>query len=115
MCFRSDTTVRWARGLRERGIGLPVCAGLPGAVTRQKLVRISASLGLGPSARYLLKQNSMLLRFFLPGGYQPDRLITGLGAGLTGPDHAVAGLHLFTFNELARTEAWRNAWLNRLG
>ncbi|MBU3748885.1 MAG: 5,10-methylenetetrahydrofolate reductase [Mycobacterium sp.] len=114
MCFRSETTVAWARGLRRRGITLPVYAGLPGAVTRQKLVRISASLGLGPSARYLLKQNNLLLRFFLPGGYRPDRLVTGLGSSLTGPAPAVAGLHLFTFNELARTEAWRQAWLTRL-
>lgn len=122
MCFRSDTTTAWARGLRRRGITLPVYAGLPGAVTRQKLVRISASLGLGPSARYLLKQNNLLLRFFLPGGYRPDRLVSGLGEGLSeglsegrvGSDPAVAGLHFFTFNELARTEAWRQAWLTRL-
>ena len=114
MCFRSDVTTVWARGLQNRGITLPVYAGLPGAVTRQKLVRISASLGLGPSARYLLKQNNMLLRFFLPGGYRPDRLVTGLESGLTGTHAAVAGLHFFTFNELARTEAWRQEWLARL-
>ena len=114
MCFRSNVTTAWARGLQRRGITLPVYAGLPGAVTRQKLVRISASLGLGPSARYLLKQNNLLLRFFLPGGYQPGRLITGLESGLAGTEPAVAGLHFFTFNELARTEAWRQQWLTRL-
>lgn len=114
MCFRSHLTAAWARGLRQRGINLPVYAGLPGAVTRQKLVRISASLGLGPSARYLLKQNNVLLRFFLPGGYHPDRLVAGLEPGLSGPDPAVAGLHFFTFNELDRTEAWRQVWLDRL-
>lgn len=113
MCFHGETIAAWARGLQERGIELPVYAGLPGAVTRQKLVRISASLGLGPSARYMLKQNNVLLRFFLPGGYRPDRILSGLGAGLTGPNRAVAGLHLFTFNELSRTEAWRQAWLTR--
>lgn len=114
MCFRAGATDTWARGLRGRGIGLPIYAGLPGAVTRQKLVRISAKLGLGPSARYLLKQNNLLLRFLLPGGYRPDRLITGLGLSFTGPGAAVAGLHFFTFNEVARTEAWRQAWLGRL-
>ena len=114
MCFRGDTTAAWAHGLRRRGNTQPVYAGLPGAVTRQKLVRISTSLGLGPSARYLLKQNNLLLRFFLPGGYRPDRLVTGLGASLAGPAPAVAGLHFFTFNELARTEAWRQGWLLRL-
>lgn len=107
-------TAAWARALRHRGITLPVYAGVPGAVTRQKLVRISASLGLGPSARYLLKQNNMLLRFFLPGGYRPDRLVTGLGSDIAAGDSAVAGLHFFTFNELDRTEAWRQGWLERL-
>ena len=76
-------------------------------MTRQKLVRISATLGLGPSARYLLKQNNMLLRFFLPGGYRPDRLVAGIGPEL-------AGLQFFTFNEVARTQAWRQQWLDRL-
>lgn len=114
MCFRGAATAAWARSLRERGITLPIYAGLPGAVTRQKLVRISASLGLGPSARYLVKQNNVLLRFFLPGGYQPDRLVTGLGSALAGPDPLIAGLHFFTFNEVARTEAWRQGRLSRL-
>lgn len=112
MCFRGSATTRWVRGLRERGITLPVYAGLPGAVTRQKLVRISATLGLGPSARFLLKQNTMLLRFFVPGGYQPDRLVHALAPAMTGPDPVVAGLHFFTFNEVARTEAWRQAQIS---
>ncbi len=114
MCFRGSATIDWVRRLRERGVTLPVYAGLPGAVTRQKLVRISATLGLGPSARFLLKQNNMLLRFFLPGGYRPDRLVSGLGSGFAGPDPALAGLHFFTFNEVARTEAWRRAAIGRL-
>lgn len=114
MCFRGDRTAAWVRSLRERGITLPVYAGLPGAVTRQKLVRISANLGLGPSARYLLKQNNLLLRFLLPGGYRPDRLITGLAHGTGGPDSALAGFHFFTFNEVARTECWRQASLAAL-
>lgn len=113
MCFRGAATAEWAHRLRDRGITLPIYAGLPGAVTRQKLVRISASLGLGPSARYLLKQNNVLLRFFLPGGYEPDRLVTGLGQALNGLDAVAAGFHFFTFNELARTEAWRQGRLSR--
>lgn len=114
MCFRGDRTVEWVRSLRGRGITLPVYAGLPGAVTRQKLVRISANLGLGPSARYLLKQNNLLLRFLLPGGYRPDRLINGLAHAATGPDPDLAGFHFFTFNEVARTESWRQASLAAL-
>jgi len=114
MCFRGFTTAAWARHVKRKGVDLPIRIGLPGAVTRQKLARISANIGLGQSARFLVKQNSLLWRFFLPGGYRPDRLINALAPTLGSTDHTLAGFHFFTFNEVARTEAWRQAWLTRL-
>ena len=114
LCFHPSTTTGWARQVALRGVDLPIRIGLPGAVTRQKLVRISAGIGLGQSARFLRKQHSLFWRFFLPRGYRPDRLLDGLAPALAHPDNAVSGLHFFTFNELARTEAWRQEWLARL-
>ena len=114
LCFHPSTTTAWARQVKSRGVDLPIRIGLPGAVTRQKLVRISAGLGLGQSARFLVKQQSMLWRFFLPHGYRPDRLIERLAPALGYPEHNLQGFHLFTFNEVARTEAWRQEWLARL-
>ncbi|NEE00437.1 methylenetetrahydrofolate reductase [Phytoactinopolyspora halotolerans] len=114
LCFDSATTVAWARRLKASGVALPVQVGLPGAVSRQKLIRISAGLGLGQSARFLKKQQNMLWRFFLPGGYRPDRLVNRLAPRLGERDTALHRFHLFTFNELERTEAWRRAWLDRL-
>ncbi|MGY1593636.1 methylenetetrahydrofolate reductase [Geodermatophilus sp. SYSU D00708] len=114
LCFHPSTTTAWARQVHERGVALPIRVGLPGAVTRQKLVRISAGLGLGQSARFLAKQHSVFWRFFLPHGYRPDRLVERLAPALGQPGHGLQGLHFFTFNEVARTEAWRRAWLARL-
>ncbi|MCZ2818123.1 methylenetetrahydrofolate reductase [Modestobacter sp. VKM Ac-2984] len=114
MCFSAATTTAWARQVKLRGVELPIRIGLPGAVTRQKLVRISAGLGLGQSARFLSKQHSVLRRFFLPHGYRPDRLVEQLAPALGARDNGLQGFHLFTFNEVARTEAWRQAWLARL-
>jgi methylenetetrahydrofolate reductase (NADH) len=114
LCFSAATTTRWARQVALRGVDLPIRVGLPGAVTRQRLVRISAGLGLGQSARFLSKQRSMFWRFFLPHGYRPDRLVERLALALERPDINVHGFHLFTFNEIARTEAWRQEWLARL-
>jgi methylenetetrahydrofolate reductase (NADPH) len=114
LCFHASTTTAWARQVKLRGVDLPIRIGLPGAVTRQKLVRISAGLGLGQSARFLLKQHSMFWRFFLPHGYRPDRLVERLAPALGSPEHNLQGFHLFTFNEVARTEAWRQEWLARL-
>jgi methylenetetrahydrofolate reductase (NADPH) len=114
LCFHPARTTAWAREVALRGVDLPIRIGLPGAVTRQKLVRISAGLGLGPSARFLAKQHSMLWRFFLPHGYRPDRLIEGIAPALGSPENHLQGFHLFTFNEVARTEAWRQGRLARL-
>ena len=112
MCFNPATTMAWAREVRSIGVCLPIRIGLPGAVTRQKLVRISAGLGLGPSARFLLGQRNMFWRFFLPGGYCPDRHVQALAPRFGDP--GLAGFHFFTFNEVPRTEKWRQAWLQRL-
>lgn len=114
LCFHADTTVDWARTIQARGVALPVRVGIPGAVSRQKLVRITAGLGLGQSARFLKKQQSMLWRFFLPGGYSPNRLIRRLTPSFGEPHSNLAGFHVFTFNELEKTEAWRQQWLARL-
>jgi len=115
LCFDPATTVRWARGVRAEGVRTPIRVGLPGPVDRQKLVRISAGLGLGRSARFLRKQPGLLRRFFRPGGFDPDRLARGLAQELAGADPAIAGFHVFTFNDLASTERWRRRWLDRVG
>jgi methylenetetrahydrofolate reductase (NADPH) len=114
ICFDAGATVGWARQVKQRGVTLPIRIGLPGVVSRQKLVRISAGLGLGQSARFLLKQQSMFWRFFLPGGYHPGRLARRLAPHLRRPDTHLDGLHFFTFSEVAKTEAWRRSMLARV-
>jgi methylenetetrahydrofolate reductase (NADPH) len=114
LCFHADTTVSWARTIQARGVSLPVRVGIPGAVSRQKLVRITGGLGLGQSARFLKKQQSMFWRFFLPGGYSPNRLIRQLTPSFGMPHSNLAGFHVFTFNELEKTQTWRQEWLARL-
>ena len=114
ICFDADATVGWAQQVQQRGVTLPIRVGLPGAVSRQKLVRISAGLGLGQSARFLKKQQSMFWRFFLPGGYSPNRLVQRLAPHFGQPHTNLQGFHVFTFNELEKTESWRKDWLARL-
>jgi len=114
LCFDGATTARWARAVQARGVQLPIRVGIPGPVSRQKLVRISAGLGLGQSARFLRKQQSMFWRFFLPGGYSPNRLLRQLTPGFAGSGTTLRGVHVFTFNEVEKTEAWRRDQLARL-
>ena len=51
----------------------------------------------------------------MPGGYSPDALIEGLSASLGDPERKVPGFHVYTFNEVGKTEAWRQETLERLG
>jgi methylenetetrahydrofolate reductase (NADPH) len=51
----------------------------------------------------------------VPGGYSPDRLLDRAAPVITAPSAGVAGLHLFTFNQLRQAELWRRSALERSG
>jgi methylenetetrahydrofolate reductase (NADPH) len=111
ICFDPQVTARWIADVRARGTGLPIHIGLPGAVDLAKLMRVSMRVGIGDSVRFIRKQGGTVAR--LIGGYQPDVLVDGLLPTLADPAMGVAGWHLFTFNEIRRTEAWRQGLLER--
>ncbi len=106
MCFDPERIVAWVRQIRAAGIDLPIHLGMPGVVERSKLVTMGARLGVGASLRYVKKNAGALARLFTPGGYDPDQLLDPLLEQLLELD--VDGLHVFTFNQVAATEAWRS-------
>jgi methylenetetrahydrofolate reductase (NADPH) len=106
LCFDPGVIAAWIARVRERGVRLPVYVGIPGVVSNTKLLRISRRIGVGESARFLGKHANRVVRLLLPGGYRPDRLLAGLAQTLPGPEH-IAGFHVYTFNEVEKTEAWR--------
>jgi methylenetetrahydrofolate reductase (NADPH) len=105
ICFDPRVTVGWVEAVWARGTRLPIHIGLPGPVSRRRLLRISARIGLGDSTRFLRSHGSWARRAL--GGFDPDPLIAGLGRLLAEPERKVAGFHIFTFNDLASTERWR--------
>ena len=115
ICFDTDTINDWVVQVRRRGVGLPIYVGMPGAVNMAKLVRISSRIGLGESARFLQKYGNWFWRMFMPGGYSPDALVEGMSASLGDPERRVRGFHIYTFNEVEKTEAWRLGALERAG
>lgn len=114
ICFDAKVTAAWIRSVRARGIELPLYIGVPGVVGKQKLMRVSSKIGLGESARFLRKNRNWLLKLFVSGGYSPNRLIEKLTPTITAPKSKVSGFHIYTFNELAKTEKWRRETLERL-
>jgi methylenetetrahydrofolate reductase (NADPH) len=79
-----------------------------------KLLRMATKIGVGESARFLAKNAGLFARIAAPSGYDPLRFLGGATEMLGLPEMNVAGLHLFTFNQVAETEAWRVEQLRRL-
>jgi methylenetetrahydrofolate reductase (NADPH) len=106
---------RWIQRIRARGVTLPLYLGLAGPAERTRLLRMAAVAGAAESARFITRHPGWILRFWVPGGYSPDRFLDRAAPAITAPGAAVAGLHLFTFNQLQPTERWRRAALERTG
>ncbi|MEV6020054.1 MULTISPECIES: 5,10-methylenetetrahydrofolate reductase [unclassified Streptomyces] len=115
LCFDPRVLGDWVGRIRRRDVTLPVHVGVAGPVQRAKLLAIATKIGVGESTRFLTRHPSWFLRFATPGGYSPDRLLARTAAALTAPSAGVSGLHVFTFNQIAETERWRRALLDRLG
>jgi methylenetetrahydrofolate reductase (NADPH) len=115
VCFDAAQIGRWIGRIRARGVTLPLYLGLAGPVERTRLLKMAAVAGASESARFITRHPGWILRFWVPGGYSPDRLLDRAAAVITAPDAGVAGLHLFTFNQLRQAELWRRAALERTG
>ena len=115
VCFDAAALGRWIQRIRARGVTLPLYMGLAGPAERTRLLRMAAVAGASESARFITRHPGWILRFWMPGGYSPDRLLDRAAPVITAPDAGVAGLHLFTFNQLQSAEQWRRAALERTG
>lgn len=107
MCFDPQTLVNWLKDIRKAGVTLPVWIGLPGVTDMSKLMALSFKIGVGQSLKLLKKQNVLLKNLISAKPYQPDNLLQGLRPHLGDPEFIVRGFHLFSFNDVERTEKWR--------
>lgn len=104
----------WVRRLRMRGMELPVLLGVPGPVERAKLLGMATKIGVGDSTKFLAKQKGLMTRLVAPGGFTGESFLAKCAAAVGDPEMKVTGLHVYTFNQVAETEAWRQDWLRRL-
>jgi methylenetetrahydrofolate reductase (NADPH) len=107
ICFDPAVIAEWVRRVRERGTALPIWIGVPGSVANRDLLRTSRRIGLGESARFLRAHGGWIRRLVLPRRYTATKLLTRLTPVLTDPAARIGGAHIYTFNELKRTERWR--------
>ncbi len=115
LCFDPAAIRSWLGERRAEGITLPVHVGLPGVAEPQKLLAISARIGVADTHRFLVKNTQFIVRLIRSGGfYRPDGLLEGLAPVIADPASGIVDLHLYTFNAVDVTERWRHAFLDKL-
>jgi methylenetetrahydrofolate reductase (NADPH) len=113
LCFEAETLKHWLEQTRLAGITLPLQIGVAGVVDLAKLLSISTRIGVGDSIRYFTKHTGNVLK--LMGGYKPGDLLDKLVPIYADPYFNIEGFHIYTFNNLQKTEAWRKQKLKTLG
>jgi methylenetetrahydrofolate reductase (NADPH) len=118
LCFDAGLVAAFVGEARRRGITLPVVAGVPGVVDTARLLRISVRIGVADAARFARSHRSVagtLLRRSLAGPaplrsvsgrHRPDDLVRALASHVAAGDGDLAGLHLYTFNQIEPTVRW---------
>jgi methylenetetrahydrofolate reductase (NADPH) len=114
LSFDPDTIKVWVERMRARGITMPMLLGVPGPIDRAKLLAMATRIGVGDSTRFLVKHKGTLARLAAPGGFTGERFLERCAPVLARPEAIVTGIHVYTFNQIAETEAWRRDFLDRL-
>ena len=118
ICYDPEIILAWIDDVRrEREIDLPVEVGIPGVMKYQRLIGISRKVGVGDSVRFLRKTTGILgfvRELFGAGGtYMPDALVDGIEPHAADPHYNIRAFHIYTFNQVPDTEAWRRNRLRR--
>jgi methylenetetrahydrofolate reductase (NADPH) len=114
LTFDAGAIKSWVERLRKRGVTMPLLLGMPGPIDRTKLLAMATKIGVGESTRFLAKHKSTFARLAAPGGFTGQRFLEECASIAARPESLIEGLHIFTFNQIAETEAWRQDLLGRL-
>ena len=115
MCFDAHAIGAWLRRVREQGVTLPAWLGVPGVVDRASLLKTSMRIGVGDSLRYLKRNPKVAATLVFSNEYRPDNLLYALAPFLADESYGIWGHHVFCFNQVEKTEAWRQEFLGRAG
>jgi methylenetetrahydrofolate reductase (NADH) len=113
MDFDTTAIAAWVRRLRGEGFGPDIVIGVPGVADPQKLLNVAARIGVKDARRFLVKNLRFVTGMARSGGfYKPTGFVEAMAPLLADPAARVTGFHLYTFNAVGATEAWRQSMLD---
>ena len=105
--FDPAPIVAWERGIRARGVDVPVHVGLPGLTTPARLLRFGLRCGVGASLKVLRQQTGGVLKLATSPVHHPDATLVGLARAVAAdPASLLRSVHFFPFGALEATAAW---------
>jgi methylenetetrahydrofolate reductase (NADPH) len=111
LCFDPKAIERFIAARRAEGNTLQVKIGLPGVAEIPKLLSISARIGVKDAGKFIVKNARFVGALLRSGGiYRPTQLVDKLAPVIGDPAANVLGFHVYTFNNVAATVEWRDAF-----
>lgn len=110
--FDPDQAIRWAMGLKERGIELPIHLGVAGPAKTTTLIKYAAMCGVGNSVNFLRKHSRSLVT--LATSHSPESVVGPIEQHVhETPDSPIAQIHVFPFGGIKKAAQWleeRGSW-----
>lgn len=110
--FDGERFARWANGLREHGIDLPVHLGVAGPAKITTLIKYAAMCGVGNSLNFFKKNTRSIAA--LATSHSPEGVVGPIEQAwrdnTTGP---IRQVHVFPFGGIKKSSAWlaeRGSW-----
>ncbi|MES1239881.1 MAG: methylenetetrahydrofolate reductase, partial [Chloroflexota bacterium] len=114
LCFDPKAIARFIGERRAEGMETPVKLGIPGVAEIPRLLSISTRIGVKDASKFVTRNIRFVGELLKSGGvYRPNALMKGLAPVIEDPAAKVVGLHVYTFNNVAATEGWRQDALAR--
>jgi methylenetetrahydrofolate reductase (NADPH) len=109
LCFDPKAIASFVAARHAEGIDLDVKLGIPGVAEIPKLMSISARIGVKDASKFVLRNYRFVGQLLKSGGiYKPSRLVQDLAPVISDQGARVIGLHVYTFNNVPATVAWRD-------
>ena len=113
LCFDPKAIAAFIAARRAEGNELGVKLGIPGVAEIPKLLSISARIGVKNATKFVAKNAGLVGAILKSGGmYKPNALMKGIAPIIEDPTTKVVGLHVYTFNNVPATDAWRQEALS---
>jgi methylenetetrahydrofolate reductase (NADPH) len=107
-CFEAAPIIAWDKQIQSAGNRLPIHIGVPGPASIKTLMAYAKACGVGPSARFLMKQARTVSKLLTVSA--PDRLIQDLARYRSSdPACGIVKMHMFPLGGFERSARWAYA------